>query len=205
MFQMKKRLGIFLGITAVSVLAVVGVFAGIAAQESDEDSGKRSFAERVASILGLEAETVKDALTQAKQEMRDDRMDGYLAKLVEHGKLTQEEADAIVAWQDAKPDVEFNFGEATKSVKRRWGNNGFGKGQEAQVLSSEKLDYLVEEGILTQVDADSLADWYADQPDAITKLMPKDYWKDGGKRGHRGWHGKKGHWGKKWGDKKDDV
>ena len=204
MFQMKKRLGIFLGITAVSVLAVVGVFAGIAAQESDGDGGKRSFAERVASILGLEAETVKDALTQAKQEMRDDRKDGYLAKLVEHGKLTQEEADAIVAWQDAKPDVEFNFSEATKSMKHGWGNKGFGKEHGAQVLSSEKLDYLVEEGILIQSDADSLADWYADQPDAITKLMPHD-WKDGGKRSHRGWHGKKGHWGKKWGNKKDDA
>lgn len=203
---MKKRLGIFLGITAVSVLAVVGVFAGIAAQESDEDSGKRSFAERVASILGLEAETVKDALTQAKQEMRDDHKDGYLAKLVEHGKLTQEEADAIVAWQDAKPDVEFNFGEATKSVKRRgWGSKGFGKGQGAQALSSEKLDYLVEEGVLSQADADSLADWYTARPDAITKLMPNKDGLDKRRDGGKGWHGKKGRWSQKWSDKRDDV
>ena len=204
---MKKSLGIFLGITAVSVLAVVGVFAGIAAQESDADSGKRSFAERVASILGLEAETVKDAFTQAKDEMAGERKDAHLAKLVEHGKLTQDESDAIVAWQDSKPDVEFNFGEATKSMKRGWGGKGFGKGKGAQVFSAEKLDYLVEEGVLTQSDADSLGDWYAARPDAIAKLMPgKGDWDKRGDGGE-GRHGKKGRWGHKWGDKDkgDDV
>ena len=103
---MKKKLGIAFGITAVSILAVVGIFAGIAAQSDGAGDGKRSFADRVASILGLESSTVQDAFTQAKQEMRDEHKAEYLAKLVEHGKLTQEEADAIVAWQDSKPDVE---------------------------------------------------------------------------------------------------
>lgn len=202
---MKKRLGIFLGITAVSVLAVVGVFAGIAAQDGQEDGGKRSFAERVASILGLEAETVEDAFAQVKEEMVDERSDAYLAKLVEHGKLTQEEADAIVAWKDAKPDIEFSFGELTKSEKRGWGGKGFGRGYGSEMLSGEKLDYLVEEGVLTQANADSLSAWYDERPGAVVKLMPnkdkRGRWGDGGKD----WHGKKSRWGHKWGDKGDDV
>ncbi len=198
---MKKRLGIFLGITAVSVLAVVGVFAGIAAQDGQEDGGKQSFAERVASILGLETETVEDAFAQAKDEMADERSDAYLAKLVEHEKLTQEEADAIVVWKDAKPDVEFSFGELTKSEKRGWDGKDFGNGYGSEMLSGEKLDYLVEEGVLTQADADSLSAWYDERPDAVVKLMPnkdkRGRWGDSGKD----WHGKKS----RWGDKGDDV
>lgn len=194
---MKKRLTVILGIAAVSVLAAVGIFAGIAAQSTDNDSGNRSFAERVASVLGLETSDVENAFAQAKDEMRDERTDSYLARLVENGKLTQDESDAIQTWLDAQPDVEF-----TMSGKRGWGGKGFGGHHGSLVLADGKLDYLVEEGLLTQADADSLSTWYDDQPDAITKLMPRD-WKNGGKRGHRGWQGKKGRWGSAWSGDKD--
>ena len=202
---MKKRLTVILSITAVSILSAVVMFAGIAAQSSDDDSGKRSFAERVASILGLETSDVRDAFAQARDEMRDERADALFSKLVEHGKLTQEEADAIVAWKGAKPDIEFNFGEFSK---REWASKGFGRERGSQVLSGERLEYLVEEGVLTQADADSLMDWYDGRPDAITKLMSGDE-KQGkwGKRGGR-WHDRKSRWGHKWGewrDKGDDV
>ena len=188
---MKKRLAVILSVTAVSVLAAVGIFAGIAAQSTDNDDSKRSFAERVASILGLETSDVEDAFAQAKDDIREERTGGYLANLVENGKLTQEESDAIQTWLDAKPDVEFSFDATVKASKRGWGGKGFGGHHGAMVLADDKLDYLVEKGILTQTDADSLSAWYDDQPDAITKLTSKD----GGKREHRGWHGKKGRWG----------
>ncbi|MXX91919.1 MAG: hypothetical protein F4Y63_00500 [Chloroflexi bacterium] len=185
---MKKRLTVILSVTAVSLLAAVGIFAGIAAQSTDDDSGRQSFAERVASILGLETSDVEDAFAQAKEEIRDERSDGYLAKLVEHAKLTQEEADAIQTWLDAKPDIEL-----TMAGKRGLGGKGFGGHHGSLVLADDKLDYLVEKGVLTQSDADSLSDWYDAQPDAIIKLMPNPSgWKNGG---HRGWRGKMGRWG----------
>lgn len=184
---MKKRLTIILSVTAVSIIAAVGIFAGIAAQSTDDDGGKRSFAERVASILGLETSDVEDAFAQAKDEIREEHTDAYLAKLVEYGKLTQDEAGAVQTWLDAKPDIEF-----TMTSKRGWSGKGFG-GYHALVLADDKLDYLVEKGVLTQPDADSLSDWYDDQPDAITKLMPnRSGWKNGG---HRGWRGRMGRWG----------
>ena len=185
---MKKRLTIILSVTAVSVLAAVGIFAGITAQSSDDDGGKRSFAERVASILGLETSDVEDAFAQAKDELREEHTDAYLAKLVEYGKLTQDEADAIQSWLDAKPDIEF-----TMTSKRGWGGKGLGGHHGAMVLADDKLDYLVEKSVLTQSDADSLSNWYEAQPDAITKLIPKrNGWKNGS---HRGWRGKMGRWG----------
>lgn len=185
---MKKRLTVILSVIAVSVLAAAGIFAGIAAQSSDDEAGKRSFAERVASILGLETSDVEDAFTQAKDELREEHTDAYLAKLVEYGKLTQDEADAIQTWLDAKPDVEFAMAD-----KRGWGGKGFGGHHGSLVLADDKLDYLVEKDVLTQSDADSLSDWYDAQPDAITKLMPnRSGWKNGG---HRGWRGKMRRWG----------
>ena len=111
---MKKKLIVILGVTAVSVLAAVGIFAGIAAQSVDDDNGKQSFAERVAEILGLETSDVDDAFAQAKDEIREERTDGYLAKLVEDGTLTQDESDAIQTWIDAKPDVEFSYDTTAK-------------------------------------------------------------------------------------------
>jgi hypothetical protein len=45
--HMKKNSGILLGVTAVSILAVVGVFAGIAARSGGDDGGERSFSENI--------------------------------------------------------------------------------------------------------------------------------------------------------------
>ena len=54
--NMKKRLSIFLIGTAVSVVAVVGAFAGLAAAQSNDDDGdSQTFVERVAAILGVES------------------------------------------------------------------------------------------------------------------------------------------------------
>ncbi len=194
---MKKRLSIILVGTAVTVLAAVGAFAGIAAaQSADDDSGKRSFAERVASILGLETSDVEDAFALAKDEISDERTDEYLVKLVEDGTLTQDESDAIQIWLDAKPDIEF-----TMNSRRGWGGKDFGGYHGSLVLADDKLDYLVEEGMITQADADALSGWYDDQPDAVTKLTPdRSGWKNGG---HRGWRGKMGRWGSDKGGDKD--
>ena len=193
---MKKRLSIILIGASVTVLAAIGAFASIAAQSTEDDSDSQSFVERVASILGLETSDVEDAFAQAKDEMREERTDSYLAKLVENGTLTQEEADAIQTWMDAKPDVEFAM-----SDKRGWGGKGFGGHHGSQVLSGDKLEYLIEEGMLTQADADALSEWYDDQPEAISKLMSnRGGWKNGE---HRGRHGKRG-WGR-WGSDKDSA
>ena len=195
---MKKRLGIILGLTAVSVLAIVGAFAGIAAQDNDGDSERSSFAERVASILGLEKETVEDAFTQAKDAMQDERRDDYLAKLVEDGTLTQDEADAIEGWHDSQPEVTFNYAETSK-----FGNKGRGGkfGGSWMVMSESVLDALVEKEVLNQDDADSLQEWYDDRPDAVTKLTAGKG--DHGKWG-RGGHGRMGRWGDKRGHDSDD-
>ncbi len=48
-----------------------------------------------AETLGVEEEIVADALSQAKTEFKDEKIQERLALAVESGKLTQEQADAI--------------------------------------------------------------------------------------------------------------
>ena len=92
------------------------------AQDEDEDSSK-TFAGRVAEILGLEDDTVADAMKQAKEDMRDEAVKAKLDALVEDGKMTQEDADAYLEWLESRPDVDFGGGFGRGSHGKR----GFGK------------------------------------------------------------------------------
>ena len=197
---MKKRLSIFVIGTAVSVVAVVGAFAGLAAAQSGDDDGDRqTFTERVAAILGIEADDLESAMQQVKEEIQTERRDAKFAELVENGTLTQEEADAIEEWQASKPEVEFNFDGEDGDGKRGWGRKGFGLGRGNWLGTSDKVDYLVEQGIITQDDADSLTEWWDSRPEALDDLMG-----DGdGKWGKRG-HGKRGCKHGRFGDKDGD-
>ena len=186
---MKKRLSIFLIGTAVSVVAAVGAFAGLAAAQSNDDDGdSQTFVERLSAILGIESDDLESAMQQVKQEIQTEQRDAKFSELVENGTLTQEEADAIKTWQDSKPEIEFNFDGQDGDGKRGWGRKGLGLGRGNWLGSSEKVDYLVEHGIITQDDADSLSEWWESRPEALDSLMGD---RDGkwGKRGHgkRGW------------------
>ena len=187
---MKKRLSIFLIGTAVSVVALVGAFAGLAAaQSSADDNDSQTFVERVAAILGIESDDLEDAMQQVKEEIHSERRDAKFAELVENGTLTQEESDAIEEWQDSKPEIEFTSGDRDGEGKRGWGRKGFGHhGGAIWLGSSEKVDYLVEQGIITQTDADSLSVWWDSRPEALDDLVGDHDIKWGKKgRGKRGW------------------
>ena len=91
---MKKTIAIPL-LTATVIL--LGIFGGIAAAQSgnqDRISGRSSIlTSRVAEILGIEDALVEQAFKQAVSETRDSRMNNFLDRLVESGKITQEQAD----------------------------------------------------------------------------------------------------------------
>jgi len=62
---------------------------------------------RVAQILGLSEEELKEAFIQARQEMMEERWEEAfyrsLDKAVEEGLLTQEEVDEIKDWWEQRP------------------------------------------------------------------------------------------------------
>ena len=99
-----------LAVVAVGILAaglsVGAVFAsgGLSSGDGDGDSPKSTFISKVASILELDEDTVRDAFEQARSEMAEERVEAMLDAKVEKGLITQEEADEYLEWFQDRPD-----------------------------------------------------------------------------------------------------
>ena len=159
---------------AVVMLSVAG--GAIMAQQSDgKESRMSAFAAKVASILGLEADDVENAMEQAREELADEALDDKLDELVEEGTITQAQADEYESWVESRPDG---------LMFRGWPGGD---------TLDAKLDAMVESGDITQTQADEYKTWVESKPDFLESLEKPGHHKfrDGHwKKGHdRDWHG----------------
>lgn len=87
------------------LLAIVFTSGAVLAQATPTPDGtSKSFAARVAGILGIEETKVEDAMKQARTEMQDEAVKGKLDALVAAGRLTQAQADEYLAWYNERPE-----------------------------------------------------------------------------------------------------
>ena len=127
---MKRRWLIVSAVVGLLAVAIVG--AGIvAAQSSDGDSAVSAFSARVAAILGLDEQTVDDAITQARKELKEERLQERLDEKVAAGAITQEQADEYMAWIQSKPEGfhEGRFGKGDHGKGHRHGKGDRDKGR----------------------------------------------------------------------------
>ena len=165
------RLKILVASASIAVLAVVGTTVGVVAAQSEEDGSSSTFAERVASILGVSTSEVESAFDQAKDAIRDEATASKLAALVAAGTITQEDSDAITAWLEDRPEIAIDS--SVHSGKfGRWGRGigGLGHGPFGFDSSGDRLASLVEKGTISQEDAESLTEWYDDAPEVVSEL-----------------------------------
>ena len=101
--MMKKRWIVVSVLVAVFAAAGVGSVA-LAQEETEAESPVKNLISRVATILGLEEQVVQDAVDQAVGELHDEAMQARMDKLVEEGRLTREQANEYLEWQQARPD-----------------------------------------------------------------------------------------------------
>ena len=166
---MKKTLRIAVAGVGVGVVSLAGV--GLASAHTPGDSERQDeIQDRVAEILGVDATDLDSALDQAREEYRDAKMDQRLDQAVADGTITQEEADEIRDWLDARPEVL----EDLKGHGPRHGGEGGGL--------EERLAVLVEDGTITQAEADAVITWSEARPEAMEELRPEK----GEGEGHRG-------------------
>jgi len=102
---MKKR---WLFVTLLVGALAIGITGGtVLAQGSaaSVDSPFKSFAARVAAILGVDEAKVQDAMKQAGKQMQDEAMQKKLDNMVAQGRITQEQADQMKKWYQSRPDV----------------------------------------------------------------------------------------------------
>ena len=116
---MKRRWLMAPVVAGILALAIIGGTALGALAQTGTSGTTSSFVARVASILGLDAAKVQDAMNQAGQQMQDEALKARLDNSVKQGKMTQEQADEYYKWYQSRPK---GLGHGS------FGGRGFGKG-----------------------------------------------------------------------------
>ena len=114
-----KKLIVGAVLVAVVLLGSMGGIA-LAQTENGEDSQPASkygaLLDRVCEIyeentgVAINPEALKDAFTQVQDEVRTEALENRLQSLVDQGKMTRDEADQYLEWQQSKPDVPAGIG-----------------------------------------------------------------------------------------------
>ena len=91
----------------------------------------------------------------------------HIAKMVADGIISQTDADALTTWLESKPDIELSgLGHGRHRGDRDGGWHKFGFDFDDEDYDvAEDMSMLVDKGILTQADADTLIAWFNAKPD----------------------------------------
>jgi hypothetical protein len=103
MWRKKKFI---LGLLVMVLLTSISLGGVALARGNDEDSQSDSLIARVAEILGIDQQSVEDAFSQAREEMRDEALDEYLQNMVDEGTITEAQAAEYKDWLKSRPDME---------------------------------------------------------------------------------------------------
>ena len=126
---------------------------------------------RVAEILGVEQTALEDAFKTAIHEQADAGFAAYAAGLVTDETITQEQADAAIAWFNSRP-----------------ADTGRLAGIAVATADTDKmatlLSRMVDAEKLTQEQADAVSAWHAERPDSLPEHEGKRSHE--GRRHHRG-------------------
>ncbi|MEK7777267.1 MAG: hypothetical protein AAB303_01405 [Chloroflexota bacterium] len=109
-----------IGITGGTVLAQGSAATG--------DSPLKSFAARVAAILGVDEAKVQGAFNQAGKDMQDEALQKKLDNMVAQGRITQEQADQLKKWYQSRPDVLSPGGPMDRGPMGGFGGRGGPRG-----------------------------------------------------------------------------
>jgi len=130
-------------LVAVMLIASIPVIALAQEGEAPERQGALMF--RVAEMLGIDQQELENALKQAQMESREETFEARLQELIAEGTLTQEQANELKAWMEAKPDTP--------------------------MVPPGKLEEALDKGIITQEQVDQLKAWMESKPD-IPGIVP---------------------------------
>jgi hypothetical protein len=177
---MKRK--IMLGASAglIGALAIAG--AAFAQEGAGDGNPRDSIKDRVAEILGVDREDLDTAMKTARDEFKEAKQEERLAELVTEGVITQEQADEIDAWTDARPEVMDGLKRALKGHVPGQMPPADGEGIEARLAA------LVEQEVITQAEADEVIAWHDAKPEYLDELRQE---LRGERDGNRGQHGRK--------------
>ena len=118
MWRSKK----FIIIALLAAVVLVGSIGGIAFAQTETGDDSHPGAvfgalwDRVSEIYKdntgdeIDAVALKDALAQARNEMRTEAREDHLAKMIENGVIDESQAQELQDWWESKPDMPDGFG-----------------------------------------------------------------------------------------------
>ena len=176
----RKSLIVLLSVGALALASVGGAIIVTA----DSGTDKEGIRDRAAEILGVEPSDLTDALSQARQEAADAKIEELIDSAVTDGDITESEATEIKDWLADRPDVSLMNGWRGR-FGLMWLYSGGSEKAEAF------LDKLVEAEKITEEEQTAYTEWLDDRPDAVDQLLPAP---GEGKEGRfkRHWRGGKG-------------
>ena len=113
-------------------MVLAGSLGGVVLAQTDgEESqpGPRhgAFLEKVCEIYNantdpdIDCEALTAAFDQARSEMMTQARENFRQRLIDEGKITQEQLDEYDKWLESKPDVPFPFGPKNHGGMRPFG------------------------------------------------------------------------------------
>ena len=150
---------------AVVAIATISISVVLAQENEKGDSNASRLAAKVAVILGLDTAVVDDAIKQARRELRDEAVQKKLNALVEKGRLTQEQAAEYLNWIQSRPEGipalgkqffgKMGHHKGWKGHGRFFGSRNYFNGEPSLEDVQKKLNAMVEDGDITQEEADA--------------------------------------------------
>jgi hypothetical protein len=166
MYKTKNSLSMAIALSIVMLLCgTVGI-----ALAQDSTNPQENMMVRVAQILGISQQKLTDAFKQAQTEFEAQR----IAKLVQEGKITQQQADQLKAWESARPDPKTDQQKIEAWMKVRPKIAALEPPAKPNV--DEMLAKLVKDGKITQAQDDQFKAWEAGKPDPKTDPQKFETW-----------------------------
>lgn len=113
MFRSKK----FIIAASLVAVAVAGCIGGVAIADDGESDEIQTdtILDKVTAVLvadgvNITSEQLKNAFTEVRSQQRTEAVERLLARLVENGDITQEEAAEYSQWWSEKPETLDGFG-----------------------------------------------------------------------------------------------
>src|SRR4030043_1722195 len=136
---MRKSQKVVLATVLVAIMLISSAPAIAMAQGNEAPDRQGALMSQVAEILGIDQQELENALKQAQMELRQETLDARLQELIAEGTLTQEQANELKAWINARPDVPN--------------------------IPPRQLKEALDKGTITQEQIDQLKAWMEARPD----------------------------------------
>lgn len=211
---MSKKMKVLVSVLVAIILLTVGGTTIALAQDEEEleedelaeevegilpDEESDSLLARVAGILGISEEELREAFRQAGEEAREERFDealySMLDKAVEEGLLSDDEAQEIKEWWEERPEA-LNAGLLQRALwamhprLKPMPGNRFGNRSELKLHLQQRLGRLLdpevkqkvlekvlekalEKGLISPEEVEAIKKWLESRPEVSDRFSPR--------------------------------